>query len=154
MGFPNDSWEKIYKLEEWMRSDNNPLDECHFVTLTITHKQFHNNRHIFVSSIDKNYEQLGYKFTERNGEPSWYNHKSGLYESDLMQYQYKVNPGLIQDFKYTGFRLMDMINMGIDKQDLMTMSKREISEKYDLDAIKKQVSLNYYRNLLKYKPKK
>ena len=154
MGFPNDSWEKIYKLEEWMRSDNNPLDECHFVTLTITHKQFHNNRHIFVSSIDKNYEQLGYKFTERNGEPSWYNHKSGLYESDLMQYQYKVNPGLIQDFKYTGFRLMDMINMGIDKQDLITMSKREISEKYDLDAIKKQVSLNYYRNLLKYKPKK
>jgi len=153
MGFPNDSWEKIYKLIDWIKREDNPIDENLPITLAIVHKEFQHSRHLWFSNIDINYEQMGYEFTEKDGKPTWYNHKSGLYEIDLFNYQKIVSKEIIPNSKYTVFDLMDMYNLGIDKQDLMTMNRRQIQEKYDIPALKKQMSLNYYRNLMKYKAK-
>ena len=143
LGLPNDSWDKIDSLFEWLKSDENPLDSFTVTELRIFPQGIAELP--YESEIDKNYASMGYEFVGNH----WVNKNNGIDGKRLTDVANEFNMNTSYKSKVGPFHMMDLLNLGLDKQDLLSLTIDEIKNKYDLKKINDDVSDRYQDTLLK-----
>ena len=151
VGLPYDDMDKVNWLFNFLFSKDNPLDNFIVATLQIYPTDRYNMT--YSSIIDKDYASLGYRFVQQAGidYESWVNDRTGLDEITLSRMTKASDVKKRSISKYTGFEVMDLQNVGVSKQDLLTMTMQQIDEKYDTDRLLQENYRRYLDRLMRLK---
>jgi Radical SAM superfamily len=146
LGLPNDNENKIKNLFTWLEGDNNPLDSFTVTELRIFPEGITDLP--YQSDIDKDYKDLGYEFVNDGNELYWVNKKINLNSRRLTKLADDFNLRVGYRSKVGPFHMMDFLNLGIDKKDLLTLTSRELRTKYNIGNIKNDIAKKYYDILM------
>ena len=150
VGLPYDDMDKVNWLFEFLFGDDNPLDNFIVATLQI----YPTDRYdlTYSSIIDKDYAKLGYRFVSNDmGYEHWVNDRTGLDEITLNKMTRDSDTRKRAISKYTGFEVMDLQNIGVSKQDLLTLTMQQLDEKYDTDRLLQENYKRYLNRLMRLK---
>lgn len=145
LGLPNDNIDKIHSLFDWFFSADNPLDSVSVNTLKILPQEYET---IFSSDIDINYKKYGYTLVNDEKGHYWVNGKNGLDQIKLRQLEVELYQKLRFTNKTHSFIIMDYLNLGLDRQDLMTLTVEELQNKYNIQQILNQSQDLYLKKLM------
>jgi hypothetical protein len=154
-GLPNDTKESLNDLENFLISDQNPLDDwlCKPLGLNPVDKSKHKN---YFSEFDLNHEQYGYELIGNDNSADIYRMKWRLKGSDL-DYDYcldqanRVNriSNSLPNFKF-GAQEYARISTLIPREEVVTMSRSTILAKYNMKSLIFNYLEQYYKNLFNY----
>lgn len=158
IGLPKDRPDEMSLLEEFIFSDDNQLD--HIVVdplyLTPNTTEFAGHRK-FYSAFDNEFDSYGYEcYIDEEGnamnEVKWKNDSINMTFDSASEFANKINNRIMTDsdkFKFGGFIFPYYLSLGIPKADLLTLSKRQLAEKYDIKAIIESRKQTYKQLLLR-----
>jgi radical SAM superfamily enzyme YgiQ (UPF0313 family) len=153
VGLPAERPDEFELLEEFLLSDKNSLDQVDVSALGIYPVQDKTAVHrSWQSSFDLEYEKYGYQcFTDESGKIKWRNSLTNMTWDQANEFAEKINK-MSQDsdrFRHAGFGYPMLKSIGIHENDLRTLSKRQISQKYNLKALVDSRKKLYRNSLLK-----
>lgn len=158
IGLPKNRPNEMELLEEFIFSDDNHLD--HIVVdplyLTPNRKEFVGHRN-FYSAFDNEFESYGYEcYIDTSGtastEVKWKNDSINMTFDSALKFANRINQKILTDsdkFKFGGFAFPYYMSLGIPKEDLLSLSKRQISTKYNIKQLKDERKQLYKQLLLK-----
>jgi len=157
IGLPKDRPDEMERVEEFVFSDKNYLDSVVIEPLFITPKDIVHISKPYYSEFDLEYEKYGYECYEQIEDSAfteirWRNPIIGMTFDDAFAFSRRMNHKIISEsdkFKYGGFLLPYYRSMGIPQEDLLTLSRRQISQKYDMNKILNDKKYEYRINLAK-----
>jgi radical SAM superfamily enzyme len=154
IGLPKDNHDDIYKLEEFLFSDKNPLDDCTVEPLYIFPKNLYKNKSSY-SEFDIEYEKYGYECTERKGdsvykEIQWSNKFTGITFDEVYNFAQRMKNKIESSdkFKPGGFGYAFYKSMGVSEADILTLSRPQILKKYNFSQMVTDKKKRYRTRLL------
>lgn len=155
IGLPKDRPDEMERVEEFIFSDKNCLDSLVIEPLFITPKDIVHVSKPYYSEFDLEYEKYGYECYEQIEDSAfteirWRNSRLGMTFDDAFDFSRRMNHIIINEsdkFKYGGFLLPYYRSMGISHEDLLTLSRRQIAQKYDMTKILNDKKHEYKINL-------
>lgn len=156
LGLPHDTKESIHQLENFLLSDNNPLDDWLVKPLGLN--PIKNSQHKkYFSEFDLDHEKYGYELVGTDEHADLYRMKWRLKGTDV-DYDYcnsvanrinSISRNTRQNFKYGAQEYARMCTV-IPRDDVINLSRYQIQEKYDVHILVKEHLINYYNKLLSY----
>ena len=162
-GLPHDTLDDLAKLEEFLLSDKNHLDSASVLPLLISPPEFENIAKKAKSEFDLDYKSYGYEVYEQvdmidHTKPStlpkayadtrWINHTTGLTFDKVAQFAMMFRNNIIaKKFKYAEFDYSHMRSLGIPEEDLMSLPRADINNKYDVPVLIEQKRQRYLEQL-------
>lgn len=142
IGLPKDRPTEMSLLEEFLFSDDNQLDHVSVDPLFLMPPISASDDRKNYSTFDIEHEKYGYKCWEtdsamfRNGI-KWRNDIIKMTFDQASAFSAKITQKINESdkFKYAGFAFAYFKSLGIPAEDLMTLSKRQINQKYNLKQI-------------------
>lgn len=150
LGLPNDNIDKLHSLIEWFMSDENPLDCVTTNPLKIMPVEHES----MASDIDRNYEKYGYKIVVNDNGRQWVNEKNGLSQNQLYELQDQFYGRLKERNKTYSFVMMDFLNLGMTKEELLSMTINQRNAKYNHKKMLNEAQQLYLKKLLSLKTDK
>jgi len=154
MGLPKDKSDEMERMEEFLFSDKNKLDDFIVEPLFITPKHFENNNRTYYSEFDLEYEKYGYTCYEQiedspYTELRWKNSITGMTFDDAFAFSRRMNDKIKRSgrFKIGGFGYAWFRSLGVDSNDLLTLSRVDIYKKYNIASLLEDKKKRY-RNVL------
>ena len=156
VGLPKDRPDEMERLEEFIFSDDNCLDNVIVEPLFISPKDITHNSKPYYSEFDLEYEKYGYECYEQIEDSSfnevrWRNPNLSFDFDQAFAFSRRINEKINNEsdkFKFGGFLFQYMLSLGIPTVDLMTLSKRQVRKKYDLQSILNSRKYDYRQQLL------
>jgi radical SAM superfamily enzyme YgiQ (UPF0313 family) len=156
VGLPKDRPDEMERLEEFIFSDDNCLDNVIVEPLFISPKDITHNSKPYYSEFDLEYEKYGYECYEQIEDSSfnevrWRNPNLSFDFDQAFAFSRRINEKINTEsdkFKFGGFLFQYMQSLGIPTVDLMTLSKRQVRKKYDLPSILNSRKYDYRQQLL------
>jgi radical SAM superfamily enzyme YgiQ (UPF0313 family) len=155
IGLPKDSKDDMYRLQEFLLSDKNKLDDFIVEPLYITPSHIESVNRTFYSEFDLEYEKYGYECYEQVEDSAyteirWKNHLTGMNFDECFAFSRILNEKNSNSNKYKigGFAHAWFKSIGVDSVDLMTLSKKEIHKKYNIQMLKEKKKAKYRLQLL------
>jgi radical SAM superfamily enzyme YgiQ (UPF0313 family) len=155
VGLPKDRPDEMDRIEEFVFSDKNCLDSVVIEPLFITPKDIVHVSKPYYSEFDLEYEKYGYECYEQIEDSAfteirWKNSTINMTFDEVFAFSRRMNNIIINEsdkFKYGGFLLPYYRSLGIPLEDLLSLSRRQISKKYDLNKIIDEYKFNYRLHL-------
>jgi radical SAM superfamily enzyme len=155
MGLPNDTMDDILAMEEFLFSDKNKLDDFTVEPLFITPSHIESATRTFYSEFDLEYEKYGYECYEQIEDSAyteirWKNHITGVTFDQVFALSRKLNEQVKKSNKYKigGFGSAWFKSVGVKPEDIMTLSRREIYQKYNIHLLLENKKQQYKTQLL------
>ena len=157
IGLPKDRVDEMERLEEFLFSDDNCLDHVTVEPLFITPTDIMHVTKPYYSEFDLEYAKYGYECYEKIedsafNEVRWKNPNLSFDFDQAFAFSHRINAKIESEsdkFKYSGFAFPYMQYAGVSTADLMTLSKRQVREKYNLAKILSSRRYDYRQELLK-----
>jgi hypothetical protein len=156
MGLPNDTMDDILAMEEFLFSDKNKLDDFTVEPLFITPSHIESATRTFYSEFDLEYEKYGYECYEQIEDSTyteirWKNHITGVTFDQVFALSRKLNDQVKKSNKYKigGFGSAWFKSLGVSSIDLMTLSRAEIYQKYNIQLLLENKKHQYRNQLIK-----
>ena len=156
VGLPKDRENEIELLNEFLFSEKNKLDDFIVEPLFITPPHIEHVSHKDFSEFDLEYEKYGYECYEQIEDSTftdirWKNNITGMTFDRAYACSRSINAKMFLSdrFKMGGFGYSWYRSLGIPSEDLLTLSKREIRVKYNIDRLVEEKKANYRASLLK-----
>lgn len=144
VGLPKDRPNEMDLIEEFIFSDRNPLDHVSVDPLYITpseeeYKGYRND----YSTFDLEYKKYGYECyleTDQSArtEIKWRNNQINMTFDQAYDFANRMNYKIANQtdkFKIGGFKFPFYKGLGIPESDLLTLSKRQIQKKYNIQKL-------------------
>lgn len=156
IGLPKDRPDEMELLEEFLFSDENYLDNIVVEPLYITPKDSSANMtKNYYSEFDLEYDKYGYECYEEIGNSTttdmrWKNKNLSFDFDDAVAFANKINYKVTNEsdkFKYSGWGYPYYLALGVTANDLKNLSKRQISQKYNLTAMTNEAKIQYKESL-------
>ena len=149
IGLPYDTDKKLQDLTDFLYSDNNPLTNWEVATLNIYPADQYNM--VYNSEIDKDYKKFGYEFSidSQTNKRYWYNNVSNLDERELQKIKQEIYNRRKSVARYASFETMDLLNLGVDRQDIKDLTIENLNQKYNIPKLIDENYKNYLKNLMK-----
>jgi len=152
VGLPKDRPDEKERIEEFLFSDKNKLDSVIVEPLYITPKDFIHVNKSYYSEFDLEYKKYGYECYEKIEDSAfteirWRNPLINTTFDEAFSFSRRINHIIRNEsdkFRYGGFYLLYYKSLGIPFEDLMNLSPRQISLKYNLTEL-----MNKKKNLYK-----
>ena len=155
MGLPNDTPDDLLAMEEFLFSDKNKLDDFIVEPLFIIPSHIDNVNKTFYSEFDLEYEKYGYECYEQIEdfaftEIRWKNHVTGMSFDESFAFSRRLNAQVKKSSKYKvgGFGYAWFRSIGVNSQDLMTLSRSEIHQRYNVRQLLEKKKKQYKTQLL------
>jgi radical SAM superfamily enzyme YgiQ (UPF0313 family) len=155
VGLPKDKEGDLEKLEQFLFSEKNKLDDFRIEPLFIMPKQFENVTRNYFSEFDLEYEKYGYTCYEQIEdspftEIRWTNSKTGMTFDKAQEFAKRINDKLFYSdrFKIGGFGFPWVKSLGVPAKELLTLSKKEIHKKYNISTLLEMKKLKYRTSLI------
>lgn len=150
LGLPYDTADTCQEFEEFIFSDENPLDFWTIYPLYIRPKEIAKSL-LYFSEFDLNYEKYGYEIYT-TPRLSWKNNVSGLNFEYCLELADGINKKSFSSdrFKIGGFAVSYYQSLGLSLEDLQTLSCKEITKKYNLKDLIRQKKERYLQQLSTY----
>lgn len=156
IGLPKDRPNEMEILEEFLFSDENCLDNVQVEPLYITPKDSSAKMtKNYYSEFDLEYQKYGYECYEEIEDSAftdirWKNKNLNFDFYEAFTFSRKINykiANLSDKFKNAGWEYPYFLALGVTKDDLKNLSKRQISEKYDIKSITEEAKIRYKNSL-------
>jgi radical SAM superfamily enzyme YgiQ (UPF0313 family) len=154
LGLPKDREDELEKLEEFLFSEKNKLDDFVVEPLFIMPKQFENVNRNYFSEFDLEYEKYGYECYEQiedsaYNEIRWTNSITGMTFDRAYRFSRIINQKMFNSdrFKMGGFAFPWAKSLGVSSEDLLQLSRREIHKKYNFSVLLEKKKASYRSNL-------
>ena len=155
MGLPNDTPDDLLAMEEFLFSDKNKLDSFTVEPLYITPLHIESVTRTFYSEFDLEYKKYGYECYEQiegsaYTEIRWKNHITGMSFDESFDFSRRLNSRVDKSDKYkiAGFGYPWFRGIGVKSEDLMTLSRSKIYQKYDIRSLVEKKKQQYKTQLL------
>ena len=155
-GLPNDTTEDMIKMEEFLFSEKNKLDDFTVGPLYINPSNIESSTRTSYSEFDLEYKNYGYECYEQVGESAyteirWKNHITGMSFDESFDFSKKLNERVNKSNKYKigGFGYAWFRSVGVTSEDLMTLSRSEIYQKYNIHLLSENKKHQYRTQLAK-----
>jgi hypothetical protein len=156
IGLPKDRPDEMERLEEFIFSDDNCLDSVIVEPLFITPKDIAHINKSYYSEFDLEYEKYGYECYEQIedstfNEVRWRNPNLSFGFDEAFAFSRRINSKMEAEsdkFKFGGFGFHHMLSLGISREDLVTLSKRQIKQKYNMKQILDDRKYEYRQKLI------
>ena len=155
VGLPKDRPDELERIEEFIFSDKNYLDHVVLDPLYITPKKDSIGHRNFYSTFDLEYEQYGYEcYNQYDGsaitEIRWKNDNINMTFDKAHDFANRMNDKIKKSnkFKFGGFAFPYYKSLGVAVSDLMTMSKHQILQKYNIKELTDNKKQEYKQLLL------
>lgn len=142
LGLPKDRKDEIERLEEFLFSEKNKLDDFTVEPLFILPPKFDKSNFKYFSEFDMEYEKYGYEIYEQIEKSSfteirWTNDQIGMTFDQAFASSRRVNARVyVSDrFKCGGWGYNWYRSLGIPSADLMTLSRKDIYSKYNITQL-------------------
>jgi len=156
LGLPKDTKQSIQELENFLLSDENPLDDWLVKPLGLNpvNKSQHKK---YFSEFDLEHEKYGYELVGNDDSADLYRMKWRLRGSKI-DYDYCneiadrinfISNTTRPNFKYGAQEYARMCTI-IPRDDIVKLSRYQIREKYDIRSLLKSYLTSYYDKLLSY----
>lgn len=154
LGLPNDTPDSINKLEEWLFSEDNPLDHWQMSPLSIVPRGV--TKSIYYSEFDENYEKYGYSVTINPKDTGrtqiyWENKKQGLdYAHCITRGNEIMKRSRLESdrYKYGSWMYPFYSSFFTDEQILSTPIK-DLEKQYNIKSLSDQRVIAYQTELLR-----
>jgi radical SAM superfamily enzyme YgiQ (UPF0313 family) len=156
LGLPKDTKDSIQNLENFLLSDNNPLDD--WIVKPLGLNPVKNSQHKkYFSEFDLEHEKYGYDIVGSDESADLYRMKWKLRNSDI-DYDYcnivatrinDVSNTTRSNFKYGAQEYARMCTI-IPRDDVINLGRYQVREKYDIPFLVRSYLINYYEKLLSY----
>ena len=150
VGLPKDRKDEIEKLEEFLFSEKNKLDDFVVEPLFITPIHIGHVSHKDFSEFDLEYEKYGYECYEQIEESAfadirWKNHITGMTFDQAYEFSRRINLKVktSDKFKMGGWAYGWYKSIGVSSSDLINMSRKDIFSKYNINKLLETKKLNY-----------
>jgi hypothetical protein len=150
LGLPKDREDELERLEEFLFSEKNKLDDFTVEPLFITPPHVNHISQKDFSEFDLEYEKYGYECYEKIEESPfaelrWVNNITGMTFDRAFDFSRKINARVHTSdrFKCGGFGYNWYRSLGIPSDDLVTLSRREIYTKYNVKQLLETKKHNY-----------
>ena len=154
LGLPKDTKDSMESLKHFLLSDNNPLDEWVCRPLALNPVDYSQHKKYF-SEFDLNSEKYGYKIIN-DDISNIYKMKWTIDDKDFdydycLNYANEINKKseILPNMKF-GAQLFARYSTLLSEEEVFSMSKAEIQEKYNIPGLVKNYLINYYDKLLSY----
>lgn len=164
---PHDTEDDLYKLQEFLFSDKNKLDSISVLPLLISPPEFENIAKVAKSEFDLDYKKYNYEVYEQidpiiknenqpipkaYSDTRWINHSTGLTFDRTVDFivKFRQELGKSNKFKFGEFDYGHLRSLGITEEDLMTLSKNEIQDKYYIRELIEEKRQRYLKQLDSY----
>lgn len=155
LGLPKDREDELEKLEEFLFSEKNKLDDFIVEPLFIMPPQFENVTRNYFSEFDLEYEKYGYECYEQIedsafNEIRWTNSITGMTFDRAYAFSRRINQKISfsDRFKFGGFGFSWAKSLGVPAKELLTLSRREIYKKYTIFNLLEAKKMRYRTSLL------
>jgi hypothetical protein len=155
MGLPNDTPDDLLVMEEFLFSDKNKLDDFIVEPLYITPSHIESVNRTFYSEFDLEYEKYGYECYEQiedsaYTEVRWKNHITGMSFDESFAFSRRLNERVDKSTKYkiAGFGYAWFKGIGVKAEDLMTLTRSEIYQKYNIRLLVETKKQQYKTQLI------
>jgi radical SAM superfamily enzyme YgiQ (UPF0313 family) len=156
LGLPKDREDELEKLEEFLFSEKNKLDDFVVEPLFIMPKQFENVTRNYFSEFDLEYEKYGYNCYEQiensaYNEIRWTNSITGMTFDRAFEFSKRINEKVSSSdrFKIGAFGFPWAKSLGVSAEDLLNLSRKEIHEKYNMLNLLEEKKLKYRTSILR-----
>jgi hypothetical protein len=154
LGLPKDTKNSMESLKEFLLSDNNPLDEWVCRPLALNPVNYSQHKKYF-SEFDLNFEKYGYKIL--NDDKSDIHRMKWSLDGKDFDYDYCLNfsneineeSENLPNMRF-GAQLFARYSTILPENEVLSMSRLQLKEKYDLRFLIKDYIINYYKRLLSY----
>lgn len=150
LGLPKDREDELERLEEFLFSEKNKLDDFTVEPLFITPPYVNHISHKDFSEFDLEYEKYGYECYEQIEKSSfteirWINNITGMTFDRAFEFSRRINARVYASdrFKCGGFGYNWYRSLGIPSDDLVTLSRRKIYTKYNVKQLLETKKYNY-----------
>jgi Radical SAM superfamily len=154
LGLPKDRPDEAERLEEFLFSEKNKLDDFISAPLYISPPKFDPVSKKYFSEFDLEYEKYGYTVYEEIEKSvytdlRWTNDRIGTTFDQVYQHSKRLNERAFNSskFKCGGFGYAWYRSLGILSDDLTSLSRFEIYKKYDIPQLLKNKK-EKYRSLI------
>ena len=155
MGLPNDTPDDLLAMEEFLFSDKNKLDDFVVEPLYITPSHIDNVNKTFYSEFDLEYEKYGYECYEQIEDSAfteirWKNHITGMTFDESFAFSRRLNEKVKNSGKYKigGFGYAWFRSIGVNSEDLLSLTRPQIYQKYDIHLLLEKKKQQYKTQLL------
>ena len=155
MGLPNDTPDDLLAMEEFLFSDKNKLDSFIVEPLYITPSHIDNVNKTFYSEFDLEYEKYGYECYEQIEDSAfteirWKNHITGMTFDESFAFSRRLNEKVKNSGKYKigGFGYAWFRSIGVNSEDLLSLTRPQIYQKYDIHLLLEKKKQQYKTQLL------
>jgi radical SAM superfamily enzyme YgiQ (UPF0313 family) len=155
IGLPKDSNDDMARMEEFLFSDKNMLDDFIVEPLYITPHELKNETKTSYSEFDLEYEKYGYECYEQfenssYTETRWKNNITNMSFDECFAFSKKINERVKKTHKFGGFGYAWYKSIGVTSDDLVNLSKLEILYKYRIRNLWENKRTKYRTQLLKF----
>lgn len=148
LGMPGDSVENIEKTAEWIMSKDNFLDHCITSALFITPSDL-SDKFLYTSDFDRNYKNYGYEmFYDKQGKFNWINKEMNLDFNTVAKLSDKINSSNLKN-KFGRFSYSIGIELGYTHDQLLTYTKEDLKNNFQLNERKQEKQKKYFENLFR-----
>jgi radical SAM superfamily enzyme YgiQ (UPF0313 family) len=158
LGLPKDREDEADRLEEFLFSDKNKLDDFLVEPLYISPPKFAVVNSRYFSEFDLEYEKYGYECYEQIEDSSftdikWTNKLTGMTFDQAFVASRKINARVRASdrFKCGNWGYNWYRGLGIPSEDLMTLSRKEIYSKYNIPLLVEKKKNDYRTKVLNIK---
>lgn len=155
LGLPKDRPDEPERLEEFLFSEKNKLDDFLVAPLYISPPNFDPVSKKYFSEFDLEHEKYGYKVFEEIEKSvytdlQWTNDQIGMTFNQVHTYSKKLNEKVASStkFKCGGFGYAWYRSLGIPSNELTTLSRSEIYTKYNIASLLQIKKENYRKSVL------
>jgi hypothetical protein len=145
LGLPYDRLSYFHELSNWCLEEDNPLQAIRFYPLRMFDYREHPDLNIHTSEFSLKPEIYGYEFN--NTIHAWTLPTQKLSFSLCRDIASKLNHLVRHRNKIAGFQVIQSLNVGVELNDILTMTEPEIVKKYDIPNMKLQ-KINEYKKLV------
>ena len=146
LGLPYDTPEYFYDLLQWSTAPDMPLQSISFNPLSMYH--YHRRKpewDKYSSEFSLNPEVYGYEFNEATAT-HWRLPSQNLDYKGVERLAKQYNEIRNSMNFISGFNVPTMLNIGVSKEDLLSMTQQEIFKKYQTNNLDQMI--NSYKQLL------
>jgi hypothetical protein len=149
LGLPYDTKEYFKELYEWARREDNPLGYIDFYPLFLYNRKGQNIERLaaYSSEFSLNPEVYGYEFPDNEKYKEWVLPANDLTVEKCTQTANWFRHQMKFRNKFSEFQMITAMNVGISREDLHSMTIKDLMRKYPMDKLN-SIKLNEYKNII------
>jgi hypothetical protein len=147
LGLPYDDIFYFDELAEWCLEKDNPLQHIEFYPLYLFNHKVPGDRKPYLSEFSLNPEIYGYHFPGLENYSNWKLPEQNLNFDICRDIASSYNKLVAPRNKYAAFSMMLFLNVGVELEDLLTLTMDQIHQKYNISALN-DAKLSEYKKML------